>query len=690
MSVAARKIVRPKILGILVPLILIVPPLGILVDKSYWEFRDNDADRGSYQKVVYLDQNWQPSDSLWFYETTQGSDLVPYDFFLALENAASETPLRSLDNVNRWNFLPQHATTRNPDALPVGFAEDSYGGRNYLGLTCAACHTGQLNYKGTAIRIDGGPSMANLALFLDDLAAALDAAAPAPGQSTCANPKCARFVTAVLALGRYKSAGSVVRDLQAYRNRIAVYNQINRPNVPYGYARLDAFGRIFNRVLQHIVQRKQLTEILRRLYDSAELPAVRTALAPLLGDTRNDSDGEDIDKHVVEYALPRLTAAQQQKLIKGLFNVPDAPVSYPFLWDISQHDYVQWNGLVTNAGLGPLGRNTGEVIGVFATLDWEVKKGLSLSAILSGQGLRDDHISYRSSVRINNLRRIESQLEKLESPQWPEAILGKLDADRRSRGESLFGKYCVHCHNNIDRASAQRRVVASMDSTSALGTDPTMASNSINAEGYSGLLRNEYVAAAGAGDILIDNKAPVVAELSKVVAGVIADPYPGWNIFMRGFDWLHALYLSYAHNEIHASLKSGNYDPNTSVHPFASLLSYKGRSLNGIWATAPYLHNGSVPSLAALLLPKRQAGAAPGRDYRPDVFYVGSREFDPVDVGFQSDQGDESQKFDTALPGNSNSGHEYGSVNDPDVKNGSLPALSSSDRLDLIEYLKSL
>jgi len=275
-------------------------------------------------------------------------------------------------------------------------------------------------------------------------------------------------------------------------------------------------------------------------------------------------------------------------------------------------------------------------------------------------------------------------------PQWPEPILGPIDAGRRGRGQFLFGKYCVNCHNTIVRDSPQRRVVASMGSLSLVGTDPTRAMNSMNLKGYSGLLRNQYAPTASAGDILLDTRAPVAAQLSKVAAGVVAEPYPGPNVFMRGYEWLQSIYLSYIHNEIHPSLKVGSYDPDTSVRPYASLLSYKGRSLNGIWATAPYLHNGSVPSLAALLLPKRPDGAAPSPDYRPDVFYVGSREFDPVAVGYQSDRGEESQKFDTALPGNSNSGHEYGTANDPAVKSGILHALSSEERLDLVEYLKSL
>ncbi len=48
---------------------------------------------------------------------------------------------------------------------------------------------------------------------------------------------------------------------------------------------------------------------------------------------------------------------------------------------------------------------------------------------------------------------------------------------------------------------------------------------------------------------------------------------------------------------------------------------YKGRPLNGIWATAPYLHNGSVPNLDALLQPAAK---------RPASFSIGVRTFDPV------------------------------------------------------------
>src|SRR5437899_114056 len=94
--------------------------------------------------VVYLSQNWNPADSLWFYNTTQGSDLLPYDFFMVLERPGSRELVRSNANLNSYRYLPQSPTISNPDGLAVGFVKDTYAGQDYVGLTCAACHTGQL------------------------------------------------------------------------------------------------------------------------------------------------------------------------------------------------------------------------------------------------------------------------------------------------------------------------------------------------------------------------------------------------------------------------------------------------------------------------------------------------------------------------------------------------------------------
>ncbi|MGI9419877.1 MAG: di-heme-cytochrome C peroxidase, partial [Geminicoccaceae bacterium] len=102
------------------------------------------------------------------------------------------------------------------------------------------------------------------------------------------------------------------------------------------------------------------------------------------------------------------------------------------------------------------------------------------------------------------------------------------------------------------------------------------------------------------------------------------------------------------------------------------ILCYKARPLNGIWATAPYLHNGSVRTLRQLLLPT---------DQRQTTFKVGSRDFDPDAIGFV-DEG--ATVLDTSLPGNANTGHDGPTY-------GNAMFAENPDRLEaILEYLKTL
>ncbi|WP_300444565.1 cytochrome c [Zoogloea sp.] len=108
---------------------------------------------------------------------------------------------------------------------------------------------------------------------------------------------------------------------------------------------------------------------------------------------------------------------------------------------------------------------------------------------------------------------------------------------------------------------------------------------------------------------------------------------------------------------------------------FRKTHGYANMPLDGIWLRAPYLHNGSVPSLRDLLEP----AAA-----RPVEFWRGNDVFDPVKVGFVSDQpeagGQKFFRFDTRAAGNGNGGHEgraYGT------------ALPADDKAALVEFLKT-
>ena len=107
-----------------------------------------------------------------------------------------------------------------------------------------------------------------------------------------------------------------------------------------------------------------------------------------------------------------------------------------------------------------------------------------------------------------------------------------------------------------------------------------------------------------------------------------------------------------------------------AFHTFRKTHGYANSPLDGVWLRAQYLHNGSVPTLRALLFPKE----------RPAVFYTGYDVYDWKNVGFISSGAAaqrEGFRFDTSVRGNGNQGHMYGTD------------LPPKQRLAIIEYLKT-
>jgi mono/diheme cytochrome c family protein len=109
---------------------------------------------------------------------------------------------------------------------------------------------------------------------------------------------------------------------------------------------------------------------------------------------------------------------------------------------------------------------------------------------------------------------------------------------------------------------------------------------------------------------------------------------------------------------------------------FRKTHGYANLPLDGLWLRAPYLHNGSVPSLRDLLEPAAK---------RPVRFFRGNDLYDPVRVGFVSNAASDASgratfAYDTSVPGNSNAGHEgraYGTE------------LSDDEKAALVEFLKT-
>lgn len=307
----------------------------------------------------------------------------------------------------------------------------------------------------------------------------------------------------------------------------------------------------------------------------------------------------------------------------------NAPVDYPHLWDAPTYDWVQWNGSI----MQPMARNIAEALGV----------GTHTLLVPESQGTR---VEVRSSIRVDNLRLIEQQVEKLRAPRWPEHLLGSIDQEQADRGRRLFRRHCASCHDpGLTRPNehGKRFRKATMVPLDLIGTDPTHAVSFNERTVDLGALGLGRVGMAQA----LELGTWAIRETKYEAYGLSPEQRIAWD----------------------------GHRPNRWRAP----LAYRARDLSGIWATAPYLHNGSVPSLYELLLPAER---------RSKRFYVGSTELDSERVGLRVEPFPGGFELVTDRPGNSNAGHEY--RDGPRGKGVIGPALTEEERWDLIEYMKTL
>lgn len=612
-----------------------------------------------YSRSGPKNQGWLKDERSSWYAATQGSRLLPYAWFNALEQPGSEKPFKESAWLETFGYIASDAARANrlpvdfaerADLLPVGFAVDQQPdealtisklrwykeqtgktkkeAERWLGLNCAACHTGEVSFKGKPVRIDGGPGLGDLQSFTDALDNAL--------RETRDQPlKWERFASRVLATTVAAQSGAggssdtpenrvllkaALSRLIAWDEQAAQMNGDTKSDrLPYGLARVDAFGHIYNKVAQ---------------FNGASDP---------------------------------------------IYNPANAPVSYPFLWNIWRQGKVQWNGIVRNDRVklwfgrtieyGALGRNAGEVVGVFGDLILSPPPALRKGSLKG----------YNSSLRIDNLNDMEKLVKYLEPPKWPDAFPA-VNKELVARGQTLFGLHCASCHTP-QNLWVKDEPIEKMLTFKAMGpkntTDVWMACNAWAYQARSGVL------AGTPADVIKGDPIPDIAPVSNLLQTTVKGA-----LFAKKEDLIKVVVGDFFGAHKLPRVDGGPEDAlsddekrdaqevqcRTSDSP---LLAYKARPLDGIWATAPYLHNGSVPTLYHLLLPANQ---------RPETFWLGSRDYDPEFVGYQWKIKPVGRSFlfqtvDAAkkpIRGNSKVGHEYGAdMGDP-------------DRWALVEYMKTL
>jgi hypothetical protein len=626
--------------------------------------------------VEYADQGWGPGleapERQTYYYTPQGAVLkdMRYSWFVHLEMPWGRQRFADPEVLRRYGFVVDPPTPQNPDGLPVGFARhfDPQLNEDLVDITCAACHTGQLNVtrngRTTAVRIDGGSALhaftdANFGHFVPTMVSSM--------VSTASNPlKFNRFARKVL--GETYPAGRLAlhRELRTVIGNFGrlAWNEKTRGLVPTeeGYGRTDALARIANTVF-----------------------------------------AENLDP--------------------ANYTVGNAPVNYPPVWNIWKFDWVQYNSSVSQ----PMARNIGEAMGTgskYALVD------------RYGRPLPPEQ-RFRSTALIENLHTIEVTLRKLQPPVWPEHILGAIDRQKAERGKLLFNEHCVGCHGPHIAPPALKAFKAPLKTESDaewvlkaicvddIGTDPNTAMNFFNATvdltrtgltaedlravarralqanrdrkgayltGEIQRLEAERGAPSGVAPAAGDGLDAQLADLRTQLAGLdseIAQQLSGIDPSRisvgAALSFLGTMIREKAYADMrYTDAERADRDGFGILDLPQVLAAYKPRPMGGIWASPPFLHNGSVPTIYDLLSPVSE---------RPTTFRVGSREFDPVRLGLALPESG-YWVFDTTQSGNRNMGHEFNhgyvewTPDSPPQRGLIGPFLSPEERLAIIEHLK--
>ena len=572
----------------------------------------------AYGDPIYADQgaNWTPATRADFYTRDQGSRIISLSWLQALKRPDGQ-PFLS-DHLSRYGFLP------NPDStagLPVGFHATGPQGFQTVGVTCSACHTRELEAAGKTYRVDGGPAFTDFQAFLSDLDKAV-------ADATASDAVFASFAAAVLQSP--SPAASDVAELRqsvdAWYRRFHAFTAATLPKAGWGLGRLDAVGIIFNRI-----------------------------------------SGLDVGPP------PDLLIPENMK-------TADAPVRYPFLWNSPVQDKTDWAGFVRNGNdLFALSRNTGQAL---AFANFEPKHVI---------GPFFDYLN-NNSINFDGLEKIEELIRKMGPPKWPWP--DKIDPVLRADGEKIFAKECSQCHG----INAVQHLFGTTWTTPVqnVGTD-THQFDELGWRARTGALEGAGIPGIAAP---LKDEDFVVSMMFTAVTGSIvqhvltggfgATPNPGTSSAApsSGSSTPRELPpLPPALRDLAGAYRTPNsLQPAPAAPPQSltiekgTLLSntlqrgaYEARVLQGIWAAAPYLHNGSVPTLADLLKPSAQ---------RPAQFAVGTT-YDVDNVGLAATQGSASAirtvtDCGDLNSGNSRCGHEFGTN------------LSDPDKKALLEYLKTL
>lgn len=676
-------------------------------------------------------QGWSPDESTWFHHASQGTMTlpIPYRWFMALEQPKSspwrlglgrEGLFSELAYLRRFGFIAPLARGTSgaqgareaqdaPEHLPIGFAttpslyfEGMGQTATAIGFTCAACHTGHIVAGDTEYIIDGGPAVTDLEALTQVLGAAL-------GQTALSSDvpflggRFARFAERVLgdsaATNNAATRQQLKQQLAATLGLLA--KQQDTIYVTEGFGRLDALNRIGNQVFA-VDMKREINRVgidapvnYPHLWTSSWFDWVQydgSIMQPL---ARNTGEALGVSAYL------NLTAPTARETVQETDSAWSASAIAARMIETTAMVPATSNAVPSVPGANGKGG---------APTAAELARPVA-SPLQYGQ-------RFASSVPIENLYQTElllggvnplpkREFTGLKGPGWPSA-LGKIDGTKAGAGKQLYAQLCAGCHlpelgspeiwshmspieyrkDGETRSTTGSYLRLSIIPLNEIGTDPRQA----------GVLSQRVVDTTSLGlETSICVVTPANPDQATREGGwlgfvtVSDSPALGFAAALGAViqetndQWLDQHYIPEAWRATY-----GGERPNC----LQAGAGYRARPLNGVWATAPFLHNGSVPTLEDLLAPVAE---------RPRYVQLGNPAFDAKRVGLaqegrvarlNSEHAESAPDYidgffilDTRKEGNWNTGHEFSNGKRPGVIG---PALEPAQRAALVEYLKTL
>jgi hypothetical protein len=624
-------------------------------------------------------QGLQGADEAAFNHLAEGSEVFPYEWLTALRSISSPMPNKKdnyhfLDHLDqKFDFIPDGnhlpylmpfvGLTATWSNHPMDKSDAFYSERSekfrvinhtksikMVGVNCAGCHTGEIRFQGMRTQLDGAPNLVDIRGFFLDM-----------GKSTISLFVKRDQMVEFLKEQHVPNAEARAEELRAYffKEFDDATGLFGGPGKIKHYLRTGFYGSIGKilgldngEVGSFITIGEAKLSHAQRLHRGQV--AIGNSLEKLLRVTYGFSDQDDIGdlKPRMQFLGVLFSGnAPEMKETNAGFGRTDAfgrisnlalrgnhpqdntaPVSLPFIWALKYTALLHYTANSNSVTM----RNVGESIGLG-------------SIVLDDQG--------DSTTNMYNLERLERLAYKIKVPEWEGIFKNEAPVNYYSakQGKVIYEQNCASCHTASEKVGPEHVMnLYKMIPLVELGTDPMVAKNIVQPVGTTPFKDSIF------------NTMKLIKERYYEQNHVSKQDQEIWEARdTRGPEFFRDTYLGENAAEKHG----------VDYGDIQKGMGYRARHLAGIWATAPFLHNGSVPSIADLL--------KTGSD-RPKFFTVGDREYDVQNMGYVTDRTlkkcgkDDDRCFDTTQIGNSNLGHEYGT------------GLEEHDKRDLMEYLKVL